>query len=175
MLMVFGASLGRDARSVRSPLLGKPAPDIDLERIDTTGRLRSSDLRGRLYIVNFWASWCVPCRTETPALEDFYQRWRPRGIEIVGILFEDERDAALDFRRAYGGTYPLVDDPGARTAIAFGVRGVPETFVVDERGVIMAKLIGAVDVAGLEEVLAKIGAGATVAEQNDEYRPTPPG
>jgi cytochrome c biogenesis protein CcmG/thiol:disulfide interchange protein DsbE len=171
LLFVLGSRLGKDPRFVRSPLLGKPAPALDLPRIDTTGRISSGDLAGRVYVVNFWASWCVPCIEETPALESFYRRWGPRGVELVGILYNDTVDAARQFREQYGGSWPLVDDPGGRAGVDHGVFGVPETFVVDERGVVMAKLIGAVGPTTLDEVLTSLEAGGgPVTSSNDRYQ-----
>lgn len=173
-LFLLGSGLGKDPSLVRSPLLGKPAPAFALPRIDGPGRASSGNLAGRLYVVNFWASWCVPCREETPVLEAFYQRWRPQGLELVGILYNDTPDAARRFRTEFGGSWPLVDDPRGRTAIDYGVFGVPETFVVDRRGVIMAKLIGAVSPGTLDDIIGRIERGSgPLLSQNDQYRRTP--
>jgi cytochrome c biogenesis protein CcmG/thiol:disulfide interchange protein DsbE len=170
-VVILGSRIGKDPTLVRSPLLGKPAPQFSLPRFDQPGRLSSAQLSGRIYVLNFWASWCVPCRRETPALEAFYRQWRPRGMELVGILYNDTVEAALAFRQELGGTWPLVDDPGSRTAIDYGVFGIPETFVIDERGVVMAKLTGAVGPGVLEDMLARLGAGSgPVFSENDEYQ-----
>ena len=172
-LFMLGSRLGKDPSLVRSPLLGKPAPAFSLPRIDQPGTLGSAELTGKIYVVNFWASWCVPCVEETPVLEDFYQRWRTRNVEFVGILYNDTVKAAQEFRRRVGGTWPLVDDPGTRTTVNYGVYGVPETFVVDGRGVIMAKLVGAIAPGTLDNILARLGQGAPIYEQNNQYRQAP--
>ncbi|HUP68459.1 MAG TPA: redoxin domain-containing protein [Acidimicrobiales bacterium] len=169
-LVLLGTKIGSSGGIARSPLLGQPAPAFSVPRIDQRGALASSELAGRLYVVNFWASWCVPCR-ENPVLESFYRRWQPAGVELVGILYGDQVDAALKFRREIGGSWPLVDDPGGRVAVGYGVRGVPETFVVDGRGVVMAKLVGAVGEGTLDAVIDQIRTGgAPVTAKNDRYR-----
>ncbi len=173
---VFAERLGTNPRSVDSPLLGQVAPPFDLARFDGPGRVRSDSLLGRIVVVNFWASWCVPCRRENAQLDSFYRRWRSRGVELVGILYADDVDSAVAFRDELGGSWPLVQDPSGRTALDYGVAGVPETFVIDARGVVMAKLIGAVGPTTLDEVLARIGAGGPpVTAANDDYREAPSG
>ena len=171
LVLVLGSRLGKDPALVRSPLLGKTAPQFSLPRFDQPGRVFSSQLSGRIYVVNFWASWCVPCWRETPALDAFYRQWQPRGVELVGILYNDTVEAALAFRRELEGAWPLADDPGGRTAIDYGVFGIPETFVIDERGIVMAKLTGAIGPGVLEDTLARLGAGSEpVFSENDQYQ-----
>ena len=172
-LFVMAKRVGGEARSVRSPLLGKPAASFDLPRVDAPGTLSSDSLRGRVYVINFWASWCVPCRKETSALEGFYERWKPQGVELIGVSYSDPPGPALAFRAQYGGTWPLVNDPNLSVALSYGVAGVPETFVIDEKGIIRAKLIGAVGPTTLDGVLERIYAGATVEERNNDYRTQP--
>ena len=169
---VAGRSLGRDPRQVRSVLLGKPAPAFELPTLDG-GTVDSADWRGDVVVVNFWASWCVPCREEAPELEAFAEQWRDRGVRLVGIVYNDEESEAAAFRDRYGLTYPQALDPGGRAAIDFGVFGVPETYVIAADGTVMAKLLGAVDAATLERVVASVNDGRTVSEQNDRYRTRP--
>ena len=169
---VAGRSLGRDPQQVRSALLGKPAPPFRLPTLDG-GTIDAADWRGEVVVVNFWASWCVPCRAEAPELQAFAERWEGRGVRLVGIVYNDEESEASAFRDRYGLTYPQALDPGGRTAIDFGVFGVPETYVIDGDGTVMAKLVGAVDAATLDRVVASVDAGRTVAEQNDRYRTEP--
>lgn len=101
MALVFGSRLGRNASLVRSPLVGKAAPSFELSALGG-GTIRSSELAGRPYVVNFWASWCVPCRKEAPALESFWRASQERGIALVGVVYNDDEEAAEDFRREFG-------------------------------------------------------------------------
>lgn len=162
--VVLGMRLGEDATLVRSVVVGKPAPEFILSTIDG-GTIRSADLVGRPYVVNFWASWCVPCRREHPHLEAFYRRYKPQGVELIGVLFSDTPANARDYREELGGDWPLLTDPKDRLAIDFGVRGPPETFVVDEAGIIVTKFTGQVGPDSIEAVMVEIGVGSPVERE----------
>jgi len=95
-------------------------------------------------IVNFWASWCLACRDEHSDLLAAWERYRERGVVLIGVDFEDTDEAALAYAEEMGGDWPLVTDPNSRAAIAYGVFGVPETFVIAPNGTITAKRVGAV-------------------------------
>jgi cytochrome c biogenesis protein CcmG/thiol:disulfide interchange protein DsbE len=142
--LLLATGLGKDPRALPSELIGKPAPGFSLPRIDADGTIDSNDLAGQVVVVNFWASWCVPCRDEHPALEAAWGRYRERGVVVLGVSFEDTPEGAMDFRDELGGDWPLASDPGSKTAIAYGVFGVPETFVIAPDGTISAKTTGAV-------------------------------
>ena len=109
---------------------GAPAPDFALPLLGG-GTLASADLRGSPVVVNFWASWCAPCREEAPTLEATYKQYQGQGVRFVGIDYEDIDTDAANFVSEFGITYPSVRDPGGTLATAFGVRGVPETFFID--------------------------------------------
>lgn len=147
-----------DPNAQGSPLQGRPAPDFALERLDG-GRLGLGDLRGKRVVLNFWASWCVPCRDEAPLLRDAQIRYARQGVVFVGIVFNDTPQKARDFVAEFGLTYPNLIDGRNRSAVEYGVTGLPETYFIDASGVVVSKKIGPVDGADLErrveELLAR--------------------
>jgi cytochrome c biogenesis protein CcmG, thiol:disulfide interchange protein DsbE len=149
LTLLLASGLGRDPREPPSELVAERAPAFALEELDGSGTVDLGELGGQVVVVNFWASWCLPCRDEHPDLLAAWERYRERGVVIVGVDFEDTAQAALDYAAEMGGDWPLVGDPGSRTAIAYGVFGVPETFVIAPDGTISAKLVGAVTYAWL--------------------------
>ncbi len=156
-----------------SPLLGKPAPPFSLASLDGDASVSSEQFAGHIVVVNFWASWCVPCRKEAPILESFWERWASQGVVLVGILYGDTPTNGRDFRDEFGLTYPQADDRDGRTSIDYGVRGVPETFVISPGGLVMARIIGAVGPTTLDDVVSRVLAGQTFTSTNGDYLPGP--
>ena len=144
LTLVLASGLGRDPRVLPSELVGQRAPTFTLPRLGRDGSVGLASLRGQVVVVNFWASWCLACRDEHPDLLAAWGRFRERGVVLVGVDYEDTEAAALAYAEEMGGDWPLVTDPGSRTAIAYGVFGVPETFVIAPDGTITAKKVGAV-------------------------------
>jgi cytochrome c biogenesis protein CcmG/thiol:disulfide interchange protein DsbE len=135
------------------------APHFELPRLDRPGRLSLSSLRGKAVVVNFWASWCAPCRDEVPRLDAAWKRWRSRGLVVLGIDYDDLRGDAQKFMRKYGMTYPAVHDGRKKTVAAYGVTGVPETYFVNRRGRIVGEhVLGEVSrtelAEGIEEAMS---------------------
>jgi cytochrome c biogenesis protein CcmG, thiol:disulfide interchange protein DsbE len=147
---------GRDPRELASPLIDAPAPEWSLTTLDGKA-LSSDDLAGRPYVLNFWASWCVPaCVDEHPVLAEAHEEHGDE-LTIVGVLYEDEVSAAEGFLARYGDAgYAHVDDPTGRLAVDFGVTGPPETFFVDPDGIVRARQWGPLTDALLAERLAAI-------------------
>jgi len=122
----------------------EPAPAFDLPRLEGDGRVSLASLQGRAVVVNFWASWCDPCRDESPYLERLWREQRSRGLVLVGVNEEDVSKDAQRFARRHGLTYPLVRDKSGGLRDDYGLRGYPETFVIDRRGKIVERVAGPV-------------------------------
>lgn len=168
--LAFGLRL--DPREVPSPLIDKPAPAFSLARLDDNSqRFGLEEMRGQVWLLNVWASWCVACRQEHPVLVDLARR---QVVPVVGLNYKEVRgDGAIDARRlapeqelamaverargwlsAHGDPYKLsVLDLDGRIGIDFGVYGVPETFLIDQRGSVRYKHIGPITPESLEKVL----------------------
>lgn len=159
---------GADPAALPSVMIGKPVPAFTLAPVaglQADGApvpgLSSADLKGQVTVLNFWASWCAPCQVEHPML---MRLSKEQGIRVVGIAYKDAPEASRRFLTRNGVPFAAVgsDDTG-RTAIDFGVYGVPETFIVGPDGIIRDKLVGIVTPENLKTVLDKIRAAGTVA------------
>ena len=141
---------GGDLEAIPSALVGKPAPEFTLQPLEGADRpgFATADLKGTVTVVNVFASWCGPCRIEHPQLIELARDDR---IRMVGVNYKDVPDNAVRFLAELGNPYEAIGvDSSGRTAIDWGVYGVPETFVVDRDGVIRLKHIGPIDAAALE-------------------------
>lgn len=163
-LLAYGFT--RDPREIKSPLVGKPAPPFTLTLFDGE-RFELGAHRGKVVVVNFWASWCVPCREEAPLLEAAWRAYRDRGVLFVGINVQDQEEAARRFIQEFGLTFPNGPDPGSRIAIDYGVYGIPELFFVDRTGWFTYKHIGAI---GASLLRAKIEDAHRGVVSRDEGR-----
>jgi cytochrome c biogenesis protein CcmG, thiol:disulfide interchange protein DsbE len=145
---LFAWGLTQDPRAVKSPLPGKPAPLFALETLEGD-TLRLSDLKGQVVVMNFWASWCLACIGEHPLLVAASQKFNNQPVKFVGVVYQDTRGNAQEWLRERGVYGKSVLDKGSRTAIDFGLAGVPETFFIGKDGRVAYKQVGPVT----EEVL----------------------
>jgi cytochrome c biogenesis protein CcmG, thiol:disulfide interchange protein DsbE len=156
-LLAFGFT--RDARYIKSPLVAKPAPPFTVTLFD--GRsLLLDDLRGKAVFLNFWASWCPPCRAEAKDLEKAWQNVKDKNMVFLGVAVQDTEKDSRDFLEEFGITYPNGADPSGKIAVDYGVWGIPESFFIDPQGRITYKHVGGIraDVATakLDEALKGI-------------------
>ena len=122
--------------------------------------LRLSDLRGSIVMIDFWSSWCPPCRSEAPVLAEAHERWSELGVEFVGISIWDTESAVREFVNLHGITYPNAVDEDGQIAVEFGVRGIPEKFFVNPKGEIVRKINGPNTSQSLDEVLTQLSDAA---------------
>ena len=140
---------------VSTPVAEKrPAPSFDLPSLTGSGRVSLAGYRGRIVVLNVWASWCGPCRAEAPELESVAKE--DRDVVVVGVDHEDARGDAVDFRRRFGLTYPMAFDPRGSVAAAYGTLGLPSTYVIDPSGRIRYRLLGRVTVRILEPIVNRL-------------------
>lgn len=119
------------ARSQSTAVVGREAPDFSLPLL-SGGTLTDEDLRGKPVVVNFWASWCIPCREEAPLLERTWRKYKDQGVVFLGVNVRDAEPDARDFVEKFDMTYPVVRDLNEVLIRGFGVKGLPETFFVDD-------------------------------------------
>ncbi len=146
-------ALGKDPNKIPSAMIDRQTKDFAASWLQGQEHIaqarpegfRFEDFKGRPLILNFWASWCYSCRAEARDFEAFWQRYKDKGVAVVGIAIQDTPAAALEFAKTYGKTYILgLDTEDGKAAIDYGVTGVPETYFIDRRGVLIHKEAGPV-------------------------------
>ena len=153
-LLAYGVLSGGEDSGIDEAIADGERPDVpelSLPRLDGSGQASLEDYRGQVVVLNFWASWCAPCRDEAPLLERWHRRIEPQGGTVLGVDALDSTDDAREFVRRFGISYPNVRDVSGERLRPFGIAAYPETFVIDRRGRIAALVRGPVT----EEFLAR--------------------
>ena len=169
MIGLLAYGFMRDARYIQSPLVARQAPSFTLTLFD--GKVvRLADCRGKAVLVNFWASWCVPCRAEAAALESAWQKYMDRGVVFIGVNIQDKEEDARAFMREFGISYLNGRDESGKVAIDYGVWGIPETFFIDPQGRITYKHAGELRSPIIGAKLDEALKDTVSAEGRGEYR-----
>lgn len=158
---LLGFGLTRDPTVIVSPLPGHEAPDFELTVLSDTSTIRLADLRGQVVVLNFWASWCIPCRVEHPELTRAQELYAGRGVRFLGIVYNDSPENARRWLNELGENYPSLVDPGTRTGIDYGVYGVPETFIIDQKGKVVHKQLSVITLDTLRYYIDPLLANGT--------------
>ncbi|OJT21574.1 thiol:disulfide interchange protein [Archangium sp. Cb G35] len=164
LLAVLARGFGSNPREVPFMLKGQPAPAFTLKALDSGTRVTSEQLKGRPMVINFWASWCGPCKMEHPVLE-----WGAREFggqaQFLGVVFEDTEDNAKQFLSRMGASFPQLIDQNSGVAVAYGVAGVPETYFIDAQGIIRGKHVGPIDPESMAQWMRELSSSAASAKQ----------
>ena len=155
LLFVLAKGFGHDPHEVPFQLKGKPAPDFTLRRLDTGAPVKLSELKGKPLVLNFWASWCHPCKAEHPVIAWGAKRFSPE-VQFYGVVFEDTEENARGFAGIPDPTFPQLIDERSRMAVDYGVTGVPETYFIDAAGILRDKVAAPIDPQTLTEKVAAL-------------------
>jgi cytochrome c biogenesis protein CcmG/thiol:disulfide interchange protein DsbE len=163
LVVVLLLAFRRDPHDIRTGTVGKPAAAFTLQRLDGAGALSMGDYRGKVTVVNFFASWCIPCKEENPALVRVYERYRASSdVVFIGVLYQDARDSGLAYVKDNGVVWPTGSDDDGHVAFAYGVFGIPETYFIGADGIIAGRHIGPIDentlVTAIDTLRAKASA-----------------
>lgn len=139
LLMVLAGCYG----GTRPPRIGNPAPDFTVQ--DSDRKLSLSDYKGKVVLLNFWATWCAPCIAEMPDLIALQEKMKDRGVVVVGVSIDADEDAYHKFLKDYKVNFVTVRDEERKTSTLYGTFGWPETYIIDRQGVVRRKFIGAAD------------------------------
>lgn len=146
--------------NVPAPLgRGAKAPDFSLQRLGGGSEISLADLRGRVVLVNFWATWCKPCEDEMPSMEELYRRLGSKGFELVAVSVDEEVAPVEEFKERMSITFPIALDPSQATSRLYQTTGFPESLLVDREGVVVERYVGPRDWAIYRERIERLVAG----------------
>jgi cytochrome c biogenesis protein CcmG/thiol:disulfide interchange protein DsbE len=134
----------RDPHDIKTGTVGKPAPAFALQAMDGS-TVSLEQYKGKVIVLNFWSSWCIPCKEENPALTDMWERYRGTDVVLLGIVFQDSADAARAYTARLGNSWPSALDDSGTVALRYGVFGPPETYFIGADGIIAGRHIGPID------------------------------
>jgi cytochrome c biogenesis protein CcmG, thiol:disulfide interchange protein DsbE len=156
LTVTLALAFRRDPHDIKTGTIGKPAPAFTLQRLDGSGEVTLADLEGKVVVVNFFASWCLPCTQENPALVRVYERYRESDVVMLGVNLQESRENGLAYVQRMGMAWPTLADDDGRVVLSYGVFGPPETFFIGRDGIIEGRHIGPIDevtlVNGIEEL-----------------------
>ncbi|HVE82649.1 MAG TPA: redoxin domain-containing protein [Myxococcales bacterium] len=144
LMVVLARAFGTDPHAVPFGLRGQPAPAFSVTDLRTGAAVTSEQLRGQPFVLNFWASWCSPCKVEHPTVEWGARAFGDR-VRFFGVVFEDTPENAREDLARRGSAIPQLLDPHSRMAVDYGTTGVPETYFIDASGIIVDKFVGPID------------------------------
>lgn len=144
VVFIFYKGFGSDPRQVPFGLQDKPAPAFKLKRLDTGEEVTLAQFRGRPVVLNFWSTWCGPCRQEDPVLQWGYRNFKDQAV-FLGVVFEDTEENVRKFLAENSSPYPQLVDPSGGMAVDYAVTGVPETYFIDSAGIIRTKYAAPID------------------------------
>jgi len=156
LIAVLYFNLGHDPKAIETPMVGRQAPTFRLQPLRGGDPVDLANFAGTPVVLNFWASWCVPCAQEHPYMVAAAHAWQGK-VQFLGVVYEDEAENARQYLQMRGGApYPSLLDPADTTAIAYGIYGVPETFFIDRSGKIVDKVVGPLNDFELRKRLTRL-------------------
>jgi cytochrome c biogenesis protein CcmG/thiol:disulfide interchange protein DsbE len=156
LTLTLALAFRRDPHDIKTGTIHKPAPAFTLQRLDGSGQVALGELSGKVVVVNFFASWCLPCTQENPALVRVYERYRGSDVVLLGVNLQESRENGLAYVQRMGMSWATLADDDGRVVLSYGVFGPPETFFIGRDGIIEGRHIGPIDEATLVRAIEEL-------------------